>query len=195
MNVTEEEVERLRRRVADQEAEIEALRYARDRDELTDILNRHGLDSRVQEWTGQGVGTLTLAMLDLDNFKTVNDSMGHAAGDEILVKVAHQLDLVAERHGGCACRLSGDEFIVVIPHEDHDVAVEVVMEVTVAEVSLGVAHGDAHALRSLMFRADVAMYHSKRTTGSTFTEWTEKTSLPINGRRDRRRNRGGLNDT
>ena len=85
-------------------------------DPLTSLYNRAGLDvhfdkslARVQR-TG---GTVNVIMLDIDDFKVINDTFGHAAGDEILAQIAHRL-VESVRQSDFVARLGGDEFIIVV---------------------------------------------------------------------------------
>ena len=106
-------------------AEIE-LRHVADHDALTGLLNRRGferqLTAQVQEArTGHGG---TLLMLDLDNFKYVNDNLGHEAGDRVIESVAR---LLRDRLRGsdCLARFGGDEFAVLLSGDDGDGSVRV----------------------------------------------------------------------
>ncbi|MEV0561700.1 GGDEF domain-containing protein [Dactylosporangium sp. NPDC050588] len=93
-----------------QRAEAEsALAHRASHDELTGLLNRHGVLARLEESFGAGVGVL---YCDLDRFKPINDTLGHLAGDEVLRQVAARLR-AAVRPGGLVGRIGGDEFLIV----------------------------------------------------------------------------------
>jgi len=169
-------------------------------------LNRSGIEQTLRTWILEGATTLTLLLMDLDDFKAINDSRGHAAGDEVLVTFAGRVREVASHHSGNAARLGGDEFVVVVPYEDRDVAEEVCavgLPNHHIDVSVGVAIGPPVEMRHLMWCADVAMYHSKHEAGSAFTVWVAGTELPApkhagdrRGRnRDYRPNLAGSVDT
>ncbi|MCW2778383.1 MAG: diguanylate cyclase/phosphodiesterase [Frankiales bacterium] len=157
--------------VAERTAQL--LRLAQT-DPLTGLANRDLLSTRTREALDRG--PVAVALLDLDGFKAVNDSLGHEAGDRLLVEVASRLDR-ALLPGETVGRLGGDEFAVVLPGVRDDVealaaadrllaaatgtARASTREVDVA-ASLGVVvarPGDSPA--DLLRNADVAMYAAK----------------------------------
>ncbi len=129
------------RRVADRTAELaiatRELRHRALHDDLTGLANRtlfwdrlsHRMDLAERRATGFAV-----LFLDLDDFKVVNDTLGHAAGDQLLVDVAHRL-LDGLRAGDTAARVGGDEFVVLLD------------DVVTSEAALAVAHRIAETLR------------------------------------------------
>jgi diguanylate cyclase (GGDEF)-like protein len=143
------------------------------RDQLTGLLNRRGLVLTAEQIPGH----LGVLFCDLDGFKGVNDTLGHAAGDELLEKVARRLES-AMREDSVLGRMGGDEFVVVAPGaSDEDLAglgrrieIEVgkpfLLEAGMARI--GVSIGAAHAkpgerdLDSLLGQADQLMYEAKR---------------------------------
>ncbi|MEU2822827.1 putative bifunctional diguanylate cyclase/phosphodiesterase [Streptomyces bacillaris] len=151
------------------------------RDPLTGLPNRQWLLERT--WSAledaESVGTRSaLVLIDLDRFRAVNDTLGHLAGDRLLLQIAERLRL-ALPYGAEAARLGGDEFAVLLPQADSTtsaqrVARHLVAElsspldldglVLVLEASAGVAVYPDHALdaEGLLRRADVAMYQAKR---------------------------------
>ena len=123
-----------------------------------------------------GPGSIALLTVDLDDFKRVNDTYGHAAGDELLVAVAERLRTAAEPLG-LAARFGGDEFAVLYPTvtgadeatalaEALSAALAAPIRLTDATVtdgaSIGVAlHRPGSSHRDLLRRADLAMYSAK----------------------------------
>ncbi|MEU7279391.1 bifunctional diguanylate cyclase/phosphodiesterase [Streptomyces sp. NPDC045431] len=151
------------------------------RDPLTGLPNRQWLLERT--WTaledaeGEGVRA-ALVLIDLDRFRSVNDTLGHLAGDRLLLQIADRLRLALPR-GAEAARLGGDEFAVLLPTADSTtsaqrVARQLAAELSspldldgltlVLEASAGVAVFPDHArdAEGLLQRADVAMYQAKR---------------------------------
>lgn len=96
------------------EAAREREAHLADHDPLTGLLNRRGLHARLL--AGHPEGLTGAVMLDVDHFKTVNDRWGHAAGDEVLVRVAAVL-AGAVRTGDLLARVGGEEFLVVTTGE------------------------------------------------------------------------------
>jgi len=152
-------------------------------DELTGLPNRRSFLGRLAE-TIEGAreeGTSTaLLMIDLDRFKELNDTLGHAAGDDLLAALGPRLAESVGRQGRIA-RLGGDEFGVILPRTSCDraealgralrAAIEQPFHVRGLRVSVGASAGIAlyprHAAsgEELLQRADVAMYQAKRTGG------------------------------
>ena len=100
--------------------DMDHLRELSGTDELTGLLNRRGLKEGVEAALYTMERTLSLQKdmcilaIDLDRFKMVNDTYGHATGDNVLRGVADTLRLVFHRHTDLVCRLGGDEFLVVV---------------------------------------------------------------------------------
>ncbi|MDQ1048777.1 bifunctional diguanylate cyclase/phosphodiesterase [Streptomyces sp. V4I2] len=151
------------------------------RDPLTGLPNRQWLLERI--WTAlddaERIGARSALMLiDLDRFRSVNDTLGHLAGDRLLLQIADRLRLALPR-GAEAARLGGDEFAVLLPVADSTTSVARLARGLVAalsspldldgltlvlEASAGVAVFPDHApdAEGLLRRADVAMYQAKR---------------------------------
>lgn len=147
-------------------------------DALTGLPNRAGLKAKLDKTMAERPGSDTLAALfiDLDHFKAVNDSLGHAAGDELLISVAQRLRPAA-RATSTVARLSGDEFIVVDafagPEEATALAarilevlrapmqIEGLEIVTSASIGVAVAQDEGETTDDLIRRADIAMYRAK----------------------------------
>ncbi|WP_328536538.1 putative bifunctional diguanylate cyclase/phosphodiesterase [Streptomyces sp. NBC_00344] len=151
------------------------------RDPLTGLPNRQWLLERTWaalEDAERGGLRSALVLIDLDRFRSVNDTLGHLAGDRLLLQIADRLQLALPR-GAEAARLGGDEFAVLLPTADSATSVMRIARHLVAELgspldldgltlvleaSAGVAVFPDHALdaEGLLRRADVAMYQAKR---------------------------------
>lgn len=154
-------------------------------DELTGLPNRAALLERLERLTGDSdAKAFALLFLDLDDFKKVNDSLGHHAGDELLVEVARRLRTAMAKDATVA-RLGGDEFVVLVPGCEQEESVmpllerirgllaqPVQLDGTTAYVSgsVGVALGEPGAVASELLRnADTAMYRSKVNGRNRYT--------------------------
>jgi diguanylate cyclase (GGDEF)-like protein/PAS domain S-box-containing protein len=158
-------------------------------DGLTGLLNR----ARFRECVSAALarrgerGDVAVLLLDLDDFKAVNDGLGHDAGDRLLAAAADRLRTLADPHGVVA-RLGGDEFAVLVEHASARTAAhEVAERITgafrqplhfdgkevVVPTSVGLAVGDeGDSVDSLLRNADLAMYVAKHR-GKSRTAWYE----------------------
>lgn len=82
-------------------------------DPLTNLTNRRALDAVLQSWTAQGK-MYAVIMLDIDYFKSINDTYGHAVGDEVLKSLSFQMRNTVREQDMC-CRYGGEEFIILLP--------------------------------------------------------------------------------
>ncbi|MEV6527769.1 GGDEF domain-containing protein [Longispora sp. NPDC051575] len=164
--------------------DLASARWAADHDPLTALLNRRGLAAEVEQQLRPLPGYAALLILDLDGFKAVNDTLGHAAGDALLVTVARRLRGFAA--GLPAARLGGDEFAVLIsgPYPvpvaaatwPHPLGVRLA-ELLAAPMliggrtlrvgaSIGIASvAEPAPLGVLLARADAALYRAKESGG------------------------------
>lgn len=98
------------------------------RDPLTGLHNRRHMDDRLDdllEHLGHGQTRLTVALVDLDHFKRINDTWSHAVGDEVLRQVARLLqDSMDDVPGGLAARMGGEEFLLLLPDVDRREGIE-----------------------------------------------------------------------
>jgi diguanylate cyclase (GGDEF)-like protein/PAS domain S-box-containing protein len=174
------------RDVTERRALEEQLAHQAFHDSLTGLANRALFTDRVTHALGRGVrrqNLFAVLFLDLDDFKTVNDSLGHAAGDELLAVVARRLESCLRPEDTCA-RLGGDEFAVMIENLtglDDAVAVSRRMLAAMAEpisvfgsevmvqASIGIALGSGGQSTSEILRsADLAMYRAKNDGKSRY---------------------------
>jgi len=168
----------------DQELERreEELAFLATHDPLTGLPNRTLIIDRAEQMLGRSSRSQTpvaALFIDLDNFKAINDTLGHKVGDELLQAVAARLD-AAVRGADALGRLGGDEFVVLVEDAALAAGPELVAErllqalkepfklgadeqttVTVS-ASIGVAAGERVAAADLLRDADIAMYRAKR---------------------------------
>ncbi len=164
--------DKLRRQVADNE-------HQATHDSLTQLPNRLMFERITDSMLGHG-RSLAVLLLDLDRFKEVNDTLGHAAGDQLLTDVGSRLrDAIPQAL--CIARLGGDEFTVLLTDADETAAVRAAqaarevllhpLQVNSIDVSVDASIGIALAPRhgttcdDLVRHADVAMYASKASRG------------------------------
>ncbi len=163
----------------------QALHQLAHSDPLTGLLNRLAFESELAErFAALGRGRLALLFIDLDNFKQVNDSLGHGAGDAVLVEVARRMAREL-RNTDSLFRLGGDEFaLLVSPVSDpaavthlagrlvaavrEPLAVAGVVVPVGATVGLAFAPDDAQTASDLLRAADAAMYAAKRAGKNTY---------------------------
>ncbi|MTV39019.1 putative bifunctional diguanylate cyclase/phosphodiesterase [Duganella radicis] len=156
------------------------LDYMAHTDHVTRLPNRHSTYARLAvdlEQARAGGQQLALLLVDLDNFKLVNDTAGHTAGDELLQQVATAL-VGAVRPGDLVGRIGGDEFAIIVwPVADRAMALAVAAKVTqtlqrpfqlesgeffaTASVGLCLYPDDALTMSELVSSADTALYHAK----------------------------------
>ena len=183
-----DELRDLRDRSSQAEAEIERLQQELDRlssaashDMLTGVLNRKGLEDVVANEVSRSDRTgspVCLAVLDIDDFKKINDTHGHATGDEALKHLVRVAQSSLRPHDAIA-RYGGEEFVIVLPHTDLEEGINVITrlqrQLTTAyflkdeqrlliTFSAGVAQmrADEDSAQTLS-RADQAMYTAKRS--------------------------------
>ncbi|MFD2090846.1 diguanylate cyclase domain-containing protein [Blastococcus deserti] len=166
------------REVTDRKLFEEELRRQATTDPLTGLLNRTAFSDRLAAATAtiDPAAPPAVLFVDIDDFKTVNDTLGHAAGDELLVTVAARLTADV-RADDVVARLGGDEFAVLLAEADGDrlrdvadrllAAVRAPMELTGTTVSVTASIGGSlgapgDTAERLLHSADTAMYGAKR---------------------------------
>ncbi|RPF38269.1 bifunctional diguanylate cyclase/phosphodiesterase [Streptomyces sp. TLI_185] len=162
------------------------LRYEATHDALTGLPNRTFFFERLEKALGAGRGQrYGLCYLDLDGFKTINDSLGHAAGDRLLVEVADRLQGCATAPGEMVARLGGDEFVALTTGTDTEREVDElaarIMNALIAPISIdgreltvrgsiGIVEGPAgeRSPAEVLRSADITMYRAKSAGGNRF---------------------------
>ncbi|MES2990908.1 MAG: EAL domain-containing protein [Pseudomonadota bacterium] len=178
--------------VTQQKAAEESIRHLANNDPLTGLPNRTLLTDRANQAIRTAERTkepLALMFLDLDRFKNINDSLGHACGDQLLQEVARRLvDTV--RQPDTVARLGGDEFVLLLPDTPVGGAMVVAekllasiarpflleqQELTVTpSIGISMYPGDGRDFAMLSKCADIAMYRAKREGRNTFRFYTQE---------------------
>jgi diguanylate cyclase (GGDEF)-like protein/PAS domain S-box-containing protein len=174
-------------------------------DPLTEIPNRRCFLEAVERQLAGGDATasqVSLLLVDLDDFKPINDLRGHGAGDAVLVAIARRLQelqgelaRVAGDTTWLVARLGGDEFAVLLTSADpaqSDRAATAIVRAVMApisieggSVSLTASVGVTHALpgvddtKAMLLRADLAMYQAKRQGGAGYCTFGEEHARPV----------------
>jgi len=185
----------LRSALDDRGRMAEELRTRATRCPLTELVNRTGFLEIVTDALDENA-PLAIGLLDLDDFKGVNDTLGHDAGDTLLVEVAARLR-EALGEGDVVGRLGGDEFAVLLRGDVTRTATRLVRVLAApmvldghelrVEASLGlVERSDRSSLGDLLRRADVAMYAAKAAGGNRWVSYRPEMSASLLRRLDLR---------
>jgi len=151
------------------------------RDPLTGLMNRRAFQERLEHELGSGrrMGhSVAIALIDVDNFKQVNDNLGHGVGDQVLQAVASVL-IGACRASDIAARYAGDEFVMILPGVDEEIAGQVCRRIgesvrrvndqlrpvsnigVTLSIGVAVTHKCKRNVAQLVAIADAAMYDAK----------------------------------
>lgn len=160
-------------------------------DFLTGLYNRRRCEQDLERYIAQegeeGVGALLY--LDLDDFKHINDGLGHQYGDALLKTVSENLQMIPGVEDNCY-RMGGDEFIIILPHEQYPLLPQVLSEIQAlfrkpwpirdteyyCTMSMGVVRfpQDGDAMEDLIRKADIAMYEAKCEGKNRVAYYNEK---------------------
>ncbi len=188
------------RDISERKALEEKLRQLAFHDPLTLLANRNLFRDRVQHaltLARRGPASLAVLFLDLDDFKNINDSLGHEAGDRLLQAVAQRL-VVNTRSSDTVARLGGDEFAVLLEGittsaEAEQMAVSLIaslkptFSLNATEVQMGASIGVAFSApgsdaAALLSNADLAMYHAKAAGKNRFATFQPQMLEVLNER-------------
>ncbi len=156
---------------------IQAKQYQAHHDQLTGLPNRNLFYEEIDKLITFDSNKFSCMMMDLNDFKMINDTFGHAEGDHVLQIVAQRINRVLPNNA-IAARLGGDELAVVLPSTQAQdsffiaraIQDELVKDIScgnyslVIGISIGIAEypKDGDTRKSIMKSADIAMYHAKR---------------------------------
>lgn len=153
------------------ERALRELKESALRDALTGAWNRTALKQQDKELAQRAI---SLFLIDIDHFKTINDTHGHATGDAVLIALTCRIQALAAERGGIFVRLGGDEFVMAAPTSDDQDAralAEMIRAIPDPEttglppfsLSIGLSrvHADETSLSQAMARADLSLYRAK----------------------------------
>ena len=192
------------RDVSEVREQAETLATMARTDALVGLPNRHWLNEYlpgVLNETQRGGNKLALLYIDLDNFKHINDTLGHRAGDDVLIAIADTLHAVLQQ-GELLARIGGDEFTVLLDGLGVDARQEagLVADRLIAAIkhmsagsawrafnlraSIGISvyPDDGHDMDALLLAADIAMYEAKSAGKAQFRHYTESFAQKIRER-------------
>jgi diguanylate cyclase (GGDEF)-like protein/PAS domain S-box-containing protein len=181
----------LGRDIRERKAAETRIQYLAHHDALTGLPNRLLLQDRFEQalaHAARGNGGLALLFIDLDHFKTINDSLGHSLGDQLLQQISERLHTCL-RIGDTLSRQGGDEFIVVLPdiggaddvaHVAERLLAQMEAPLLIGEHALNITLSlgaslypeDGRDMETLMKKADIAMYHAKSAGRNAYRFFT-----------------------
>jgi len=184
---------RLEAEIADRRQAETRAQHLADHDALTGLPNRRLLEDRLTQalaLSQRNRKQTAVMFVDLDRFKIINDTLGHAAGDRVLKEVAERLEKQL-REVDTICRMGGDEFVVVLPEikrasDAANVAAKILETVSqpfqvqdrelhiTPSVGISVYPDDGRDTETLIRNADAAMYHAKETGRANYQFFTEQ---------------------
>lgn len=187
--------------ISDSKKALEIIEHQANFDELTQLPNRNLIKDRIQQLllhSRRDGRQFAVMFLDLDDFKAINDSLGHSAGDELLIKVSACIKS-ALRETDAVGRLGGDEFIVLL---NENITAEAIVTVankiltavhqpmnikghtlqTAASIGITVYPIDGDSADALMKSADSAMYEAKHNGRNTYCFFTRRMQEDANRR-------------
>ncbi len=187
---------------SEKQEELE-LRHRAERDFLTGAYNKSAFSAKLNEYLQEG-GEGALYMFDLDNFKSINDNMGHSVGDAVLREIYAEIAMVFRNHDLIG-RVGGDEFVVFLMgpvplaiieekaeklcermkktyHAENHVSIEISCSVGIAK-----AQKDGANFEYLFNAADLAMYQSKSKGKNTYTMYDKTLNIGFTPKKDSRK--------
>jgi diguanylate cyclase (GGDEF)-like protein len=168
------------------------LRYVVDHDTLTGLYTRKYALERLPSLLSEAKqinNRLVLMFIDIDNFKLINDTYGHAIGDRVLSDVANSLSRCVRKNDVVA-RIGGDEFLVLLPNignleDSHQIAQSIISSVKIllptsvdyskltVSIGMSVYPDDGSDISLLLGQADKAMYRVKGLGKNSYTYWNK----------------------
>lgn len=164
------------------------MKYISEHDVVTKLLNRRSIEQIGQVLVDNNE-SFSLAFIDLDNFKKINDSFGHNVGDEVLCKIADKIMAYDNKDISCA-RLGGDEFILLLKGNDREKMVEIIKDMFYklrddiflrgtnynikASVGISSFPDNGSSVAEVLQNADIAMYSVKKNGGNNYRMFSKE---------------------
>lgn len=152
------------------------IRYMAEHDELTGLFNRRAMENDLNEIISQKCN-FTIIHIDVDDFKFINDTYGHACGDKVLSEIGARFIKVGKRYNFHTYRIGGDEFLIIIKDkfvQQNTIIIDEIMNVKSEKIhfknkeiyvsfSMGMAYhnGSQDTVMNVIIKADLAMYQAK----------------------------------
>ncbi|MDH3346693.1 MAG: diguanylate cyclase [Desulfobulbaceae bacterium] len=173
--------------VTERQQAASLIRYMANHDSLTSLPNRNYFRKRLPQAISlakRNKRILCLLFIDLDRFKPINDTYGHAVGDEVLIRVSERLTAML-RSSDSICRLGGDEFVILLESTHSAQGCEMVAEKAIsllnepievnehicnigASVGISIFPDDCSDAETMLRNADIAMYRAKKKGRNTY---------------------------
>ncbi|WP_292993802.1 GGDEF domain-containing protein [Nitrosomonas sp.] len=178
----QEQVKRAEQKIESLKSELEQLRGLVQTDQMTGAFNRRGLDDvfkREAARADRNAQSLGVVLIDLDNFKQINDNLGHQYGDSVLINLVNVAKETL-RPSDIVARFGGEEFVVLLPDVEMEDALTVISRLQSNLAKIFSIQADTHSIpitfsagialrsfgehqNSVISRADKALYQAKRT--------------------------------
>ena len=171
---------------------LEDKQYQAYHDSLTDLPNRHMLYEIMEQLLKENSNPFAFIMMDLNDFKMINDNLGHDAGDKVLEILACRIEHILPPHA-LPVRLGGDEFAILLPKSELEQAQHLAADIHKAVIedircegyllAIGISIGialypqDGDDRKTLMKHADIAMYRSKQNN-SDYETFSQVNDMP-----------------
>lgn len=178
--------------ISEQKKTQEKIHYLANYDVLTGLPNRIQMDDHLQyilNLAKRNEGNFAILFLDLDHFKSINDTLGHSVGDLLLIELAKRLS-AAIREEDTVSRMGGDEFILLLPQTDANGAAQVAQKLlasiantflleyhklsVTASIGIALYPSDGTDIETLSKNADVAMYRAKQEGRNAYRFFTHE---------------------
>ncbi|WP_368503196.1 EAL domain-containing protein [Alkalihalophilus sp. As8PL] len=185
--------------VNDLKTSQEVIKFQAYHDPLTGLLNRRyfqeELSERIENAQSAG-GTVAILFIDIDRFKDINDTLGHAKGDQLIILISERIKNCLSSENSVATRQGGDEFVILCSKLEKDevrsIADTIVQAINqpysvegnevIVSASCGISLYPEHTenIETLMINADVAMYEAKKRSGNVAVLYDETISIEKN---------------